>query len=323
VAEGRPVSAEAVDPQRAGARSGAARARVFPRPLALAIGLAALASMSAVHAEAPPSLTALDDSELAEVNGRDGLAFNISGFSLAPLPGHTSTFTYAMPQSTAANPYTLTLSNFTLSRTDDASPFTDPYYLDVVQNPGLADIIRLSFPQNATLAQLWNFGADLNITADGASFDLGNLQLKNLAFQGGGLDITAPATVGSEGVTFGLSLKLSLDGMIIRPRGLADSTEMLAVNGVHIQDANTGGPWAISDATRQPGIFNAITDPDGSSYLHLQIGWPTTTDPVPTGSITIDKIAFTSNVGGVQDFGSSRIAGIQLNYMDVKFRPGP
>jgi hypothetical protein len=290
------------------------------------------------RAASPSSLKPLDDTELSSVNGHDGLAFNIAGFSLSPGNAGTTTLTYAMPGSTAAHPYTLTLSNFALSRTDDASPFTDPYYLDIVQRLGASDVIQLAFPKNANLTQLWNFSTDLGIVTDAVpnvlDFSLGNLALKNLGLQGGGLDISTPATPGVQGVAFGLSLKVALDSFTLRPRGAADSTEMLSLSGVKLAstalaaDGVTYLPWALTDVTRQPGLFNAITEsnPDGttSSYLHLQIGWPTDADPAPTrtASLSIDRIAFTSN-GSTVDLGASRVGGIQINYMDIKFRPGP
>jgi hypothetical protein len=315
-------------------------------PVRAAAGHAAMAALAFAFAYGPAVARAeaqkmkpLEDTELSAVSGRDGFAFNISGFSLSPADGALTTITYAMPGSTTSNPRTLTLSNFALSRTDDPSPFTDPYYLDIVQQlAGGPDVIRVSFPQNTALTQLWNFGTDLGIAADALTFDLGNLQLKNLALQGGRLDITAPTAPGVEGVAFGLHLNASLESLTLRPRGAADSTEMLSISGFHLHDAaSVGSAWAIADVypdqnvdgTRKnpihPGLFNAITEtgPDGKpvSSLHLQIGWPTTPEEVPKGALQIDKIAFTS--GGVTtDLGSSRIQGIQINYMDIKFRAG-
>ncbi len=280
---------------------------------------AALSVAGAAHATA---LKPLDDGELSRVSGRDGLAFNVEGLSITPATtGHT-TLTYGMPGSTPANPYTLTLSDFSLSRTDDASPFTDPYTLTLQTRSGLPDVIHIAFPLNASLTQRWQFAADLNVTANGISADLGNLALTDLALQGGGLDIAPPSTPGIQGVSFGLSTALSLGSLVVRPRGAQDASESFTLSGLRLADASSNGPWVLSDITRQPGLFNAVTDENGTPALHLQIAWPTTADPVPTAALSIDRVVFQSN-GVTTDLGSSHIAGIQINYLDMKLRAGP
>lgn len=291
------------------------RSRIARAPL-VALAAAGLAT-AAIASESPHGLAALDDGELSSVSGRDGLAFNFSGLSLSPQTGSTPTLTYTTPGGASS----LTLTNFHLSRNDDPSPFTDPYYLSIVSNPGLADIIRLQFPQNPGLTQAWQFGGNLSVIADGITMDLGELSLKNLNFQGGGLDVsTIP---GTQGIGFGLSLKFSLDALTLQPRGAADTTEMLTVAGLKLSNSDGVSAWALSDVTRQPGIFNTVIDTDGTPVIHLQLGWPTSTaTPVPEGMISIDKIAFQSN-GITTDLGSSRIGGIQINFMDVKLKPGP
>lgn len=303
--------------QRPAHRPGRDRRLRRLRPCVALAGVCALGA-----AWAGPGLRPLDDQALAEVSGRDGLAFNLTGFSLSPVTGVNTTLTYAMPNSTAAAPYTLTLSNFSLSRTDDASPFTDPFMLDVFPRTGLPDVIRLTFPQNAGLTQLWHFDTGLQVAADGITTDLGNLELNNLAFQGGWLDLAPPANANYQGAAFGLATKLSLDSLVLRPRGLSDNTETLTLTGLSLADATTGGPWSLSDITRQPALFNADLDANGQPALHLQISWPTTTDPVPTAALAISNLSFVSN-GVTTDLGSSHIAGVQINYMNMTLRPGP
>jgi len=293
----------------------------LPALLLSAVGLLLpLALATPAHAA---GMRAMDDRELAGVQGRDGLAFNLAGFSLGPSSsGGNYSLTYVSPASTAAQPSTLTLSNFTLSRSDDADPFADPYTLDVNARPGLADVISIAFPKNLAANQKWQFGTELAVDANGLKFDAGHLGLTDLVFYGGGLDISTPATPGVDGVAFGLATRFSLAALTVRPRGSADASEQLQLSGLRLGNSTQTAPWVISDITRQPGLFNAITDADGRSALHLQIAWPTTADPVPIGALEIDRIAFTSN-GVTTDFGSSRIAGIQLNFVDIKFRAGP
>ena len=55
------------------------------------------------------------------------------------------------------------------------------------------------------------------------------------------------------------------------------------------------------------------------------MGWPTTSDPVPAAALRIDNITFISpGAGGpvTTNLGSSTIAGLQINYVDIKLRTG-
>jgi len=83
----------------------------------------------------------------------------------------------------------------------------------------------------------------------------------------------------------------------------------------------------LADLARHPGLLNAATDANGS-YIHLQLGWPTTTDPVPAGALTIENISFTTpGVAGapatVTNLGGASIASMQINYLDIKLRSTP
>jgi len=117
--------------------------------------------------------------------------------------------------------------------------------------------------------------------------------------------------------------------LLLRPRGRTDTTEQLQLHGIRLGAAAEDGtllgtPWAIADATTQPGIINAVTDADGKASLHVGIGWPTTAAAAPTGGLAIDRIVFTSSAlpGGQLDLGASRIGTMQIQYLDVKLRPG-
>lgn len=266
-------------------------------------------------------LRALDDADLAHVAGRDGVAFNLKGFAMSgPL-----TFTYTSPE--AGSP-SLSLANLSLSRSDDeANTFTDPYRIDIVARPGLADVIRLSNPQNALGLIQWQFAADLSVKDANTTFDAGSIILRNVGIYGGGLDITTPATPGVDGFAFGLALRVDIGDVLIRPRGRDDITvadpasvsEQLRISGIHLGTPD-GKAWAIADATTQPGILNAITDANGQSFLHMGIDWSSSPQGPATGRLVIDNIAFKSDVTGNLDLGSSRINAIQLQYLDIKFR---
>jgi hypothetical protein len=267
------------------------------------------------------AMQALADGDLGEVHGADGVAFNLSGFSLSgPL-----TLTY-----TAPNGDSLSLENLALSRSDDPdATFSDPYTLKIVQRPGLADAIVLSEPANANGLLKWQFAADWHVdtsSTDLPRFDGGALVISDLVSKGGSVTLTTPAMPGVEGFAFGIALNLDVGALAFRARGRNDSSEQLQFSGIHLSAADSNGnllgtPWALADATNQPGILNAITDADGNSYLHVGIDWPKN-GAAPLAGLVIDNIAFNSASGNV-DLGSSRIGTMQIQYVDIKLKPGP
>lgn len=289
----------------------------------------ALLAASGVHAG---DMQPLADDELAGVRGSDGLAFNLRDFSLnGPL-----TLTYTSP---GPAPGKLWLGNLSLSRSDDTTAtFSDPYTLRVIsRGDGLADVIRLTEPANVNGALKWQFAADWGTSANGIDFNGGALLVQDLVTRGGSLTLTTPAAPGVEGIAFGLALQADIGHLILRPRGRDDMTqadpatvtEQLRFSGIKLGAANESGvllnsPWVIADATNQPGIFNAITDASGNSFLHVGIGWPTTAAGAPIGGLSIDSIVFKSDTlpGGQMDLGSSRIGTMQIQYLDVKLKPG-
>jgi hypothetical protein len=284
--------------------------------------LLASLSVSVPHAAHASGMQPLDDAQLSDVRGRDGLAFNLVGFSLSgPL-----TLTYNSPDGAS-----FSLANVSLSRSDDpASTFSDPYRVQVLsRGNGLADVISLTEPLNAAGLLKWQFAADWNVVANGIDHQGGALVINDLVSRGGSLTLTTPGTDGVEGVAFGAGVQIDIGKLALRPRGRDNTTEEFSLSGIHIGAAAADGtplnaPWMVADATNQPGIFNAVTDASGVSSLHLGIAWPTTAAGAPTGSIVIDNIAFKSDAlpGGVMDLGSSRIGTAQIQFLDVKLRGG-
>ncbi|HEX6707670.1 MAG TPA: hypothetical protein VF169_23135 [Albitalea sp.] len=265
-------------------------------------------------------LQPMADEELSGVRGSDGLAFNLRDFSLSgPL-----TLTYTSPAGAS-----LWLGKLELSRSDDpASTFSDPYRLRVLsRGNGLADVIQLTEPANASGLLKWQFAADWGVNADGTDFQGGALRVQDLVTRGGSVTLTTPATPGVEGIAFGLALQADIGHVLLRPRGRDDASEQLRLSGVRLGAVSDSGvllgtPWAIADATNQPGIFNAVTEANGQSYLHLGIGWPTTSAPI--GGLAIDSMVFKSDSlpGGSMDLGSSRVGTMQIQYLDVKLKAG-
>ena len=265
----------------------------------------------------------LDDAQLAAVQGSDGLAFNLVGFSLSgPL-----TLSYTSP-----NGATLNLANIAYSRSDDlASTFSDPYRLNIVsRSGGLADMIVLSEPANAAGLLRWQFAADLSVVADGVERQGGALVVNDLISRGGSLSLTTPATPGVDGAAFGLGLNVDIGMLALRPRGRADSAGALQLSGLHLGAADEQGnllgtPWQLANATTQPGLLNAVTDSNGVPSLHLSIAWPSAGSSAPLGSLQIDNISFlptSAAAGAAVDLGSSRIGTMQIQYLDVKLRGG-
>jgi hypothetical protein len=291
-------------------------ARAAWAPLAISLGLTLVAAPA-------QALQPMADDALETVSGQDGLAFNLSGFSLSgPL-----TLTYTSPDGSS-----LSLGNISLSRSDDpSSTFSDPYTLNIVsRGNGLADVIQLNEPANTNGLLKWQLAADLSITANGSTFSAGTLQVNDLVSRGGSLSLTPPAMANTEGFAFGLGLRLDIGSVKLLPRGAGDTSEQFALSGVHLGAADASGnllgtPWMLADATNQPGILNAQTDPNtGVSYLHLGIGWPTTAAGAPIASLQIDNVSFASAAvpGGQMDLGASRIGTMQIQYLDVRLRAG-
>ncbi len=297
-------------------------------PLAPRQAGAATPAATPAHAMQP-----LQDDELAAVRGADGIAFNLSNFSLTSSLTNPLTLTYQSP-----NGGSLALSGLDLSRTDDADPFADPYQLTLRARPSLPDVIAIDFPLNVAGDQKWSLTADFSHcdavtagTCTGTNFLGGTLQVLDLTMKGGGLYVSPSLVADTEGISFGLGTQLGIASLSVYSRGrgadgVIDKSDALTVTGIHLADANTGGAWMLADLDKHPGLLNAATDSSGS-YLHLQVGWPTTADPVPAAALRIDNITFTTaGLNGaaptITNLGSASIASVQINYIDIKFRAG-
>ncbi len=304
-------------------------------------GLCIGALFAAAHAHAAnapePAARAmqpLQDDELAAVRGSDGIAFNLNNFSLVSSLTNPLTLTYISPDGGA-----LTLSGLDLSRSDDPDQFADPYQLSLRARTGLPDVIAIDFPLNAAGNQKWQLTADFSNcdafasgTCTGNNFLGGTLKVVDLTMKGGGLSVSPSAIPDTEGIAFGLGTQLDIASLSVYSRGRAadgtiDTSDALTLSNIHLADANTGGAWMLADIDRHPGLINAATDSTGS-YLHLQVGWPTTADPVAAATLSIGNISFTTpGANGaaptVTNLGGASIASMQINYLDIKFRTTP
>lgn len=274
-----------------------------------------LAVLCAASAQAMEPMT---DGAMAAVRGRDGVSFDLNGFAMSG----DARLTYTAP--TGASLY---VEKFAASRSDSRLPYSDPYLLDIVPGaPGLADVIKISFPQNSAAEQRWQMAYDWGVNADGVARQGGAVVVKDMVFLGGGLQVSTPQV--NDGVAFGAALRMDIGQLAFRPNGRADAGEQLALSGIHLgaTDASgnfTGAAWAISDVAAQPAVINALTDETGER-LHINLDWPTTrfggSGQAPTGGVAIDNITFTSPNQAPVDLGSSRIGAIQIQYLDIKFR---
>jgi hypothetical protein len=287
--------------------------RIFP--------LAALCCLS-LPAQA---MQTLDDAALSAVQARDGLSFDLSNFAMSG----DARFTYYAPAPSTASTY---IGNVFLTRSDDtANPFGDPYRLNVMRGDGMADIVDLRFPGNASGIVRWQAAFDWGVNADGIAFDGGSLVLKDTVFQGGGLQWSTPRT--SDGIAFGLALRMEIGNLLLRPRGRDDITqadapgvkEQLNLRGIRLGAVDAAGnflnaPWRIADVAAQPGIVHALTDAGGNARFRIGIDWPDA-GGAALGGLKIDNIAFRSDVTGNLDLGSSRIGSMQIQYLDIRVRP--
>ena len=286
----------------------------------------ALALACAATSTAAQGLQPLSDDALSSVQGRDGLSFDLANFTMSG----DARFTYYAPAPSTASAY---IGSVYATRSDDpADPFGDPYRLDIVKgDPGMADVITLSLPQNLNGAKKWQTAFDWGVNADGIAFEGGSVVLKDMTFYGGGMQWTTPRV--NDGIAFGLGLRVDIGNLLLRPRGRDDITqaepasvaEQMNFRGVRIGAVDSNGnflnsPWRIADVSSQPGIFNAVTDDAGNSRLHIGIDWPNA-NGAALGGLQIDNLSFRIDVTGNLDLGSSRIGSMQIQYLDIKFKP--
>ncbi|WP_426341818.1 hypothetical protein ACN9MZ_08950 [Pseudoduganella sp. S-14] len=261
-------------------------------------------------------LRPLNDSALSDVRGRDGVSFDLNGFSM----NGDMRVTYTRPDGAS-----IWAGNPSASRSDSATPFSDPYRFDIVRSTnGLADVAQFSLPQNANGEQKWQLAFDFGVNADGIDRDGGSIVVSDMALYGGGWQFSTPRT--QDGLALGVAMRMDIGQWALRPNGRANTVGQMALDNIRIgaTDENgsfTGQPWMIADVARQPALVNALADENGPR-LHIGIGAPDAqygTGQAASGGIEIGKISFTSPSGNV-DLGSSRIGNIQINYLDIKFR---
>ena len=208
---------------RAAVRALVPGARSIRAASALLLAGLLLAPMANAQTVSSPAMRPLADDELAAVRGADGVAFNLSNFSLTSIPGNPLTLTYLSP-----NGSSLTLSGLDLSRTDDADLFADPYQLSLRSRPGLSDFIAIDFPLNVAGNQKWSLTADFAhcdaVTAgscSGNNFFGGTLQVLDLTMKGGGLYVSTPNLADTQGIAFGLGTQLDIGSLSVYSRGRA------------------------------------------------------------------------------------------------------
>jgi hypothetical protein len=264
------------------------------------------------------ALEPLPDSALSKVAGRDGMSFNLSNFAMSG----NAVLRYQTPD----NRGSFGIGSLSASRSDNLdAPFADPYRLDVIAGgKGRADIVNIAMPQNLAGREAWQIAFDFDVDAGGFDVRGGSVILKDLIYYGGGIQWSTPAS--GDGLAFGLATRMEIGSLALQPNGRASAGEALVLSNVRIgaateDGAAPGAPWRLADVGSQAGIFNARTDELGNARLHIGIGWPDGGNAAPAGTLQIGNISFHSEATGNLDLGSSRIGSIQLQYLDIKFRP--
>lgn len=270
------------------------------------------------------SMKPLSDAVLSGVRGGDGLSFDLANFSLSG----DARITYTTPDHSASAYF----GNFYATRSDSTIPFSDPYRMDIVSGaPGLADVIKVSFPVNADASQKWQFAYDWGVSTDlntlnPINVDAGSVIYTDAVFSGGGLQWSTPRI--GDGVAFGVALRLDIGNVAFQAQR-SISTEQMNLTGVHIGAVDGNGtflnaPWVIADVASQPGVLNLVKEPDGTPRLHIGIGWPDAnygSGAAPLGGLVIDNLSFRSNATGNLDLGKISIGTMQIQYLDIKFKP--
>jgi hypothetical protein len=268
------------------------------------------------------ALEPLPDSALSRIGGRDGMSFNLSNFAMSG----NAVLRYTTPD----NRGSLGIGKLSASRSDNVdAPFADPYRLDVIPGgPGRADIVNIAMPQNLLGREAWQMAFDFDAGDNGIVVNGGSVILKDLIYYGGGFQWSTPAA--GDGLAFGLSTRMEIGSLALQPNGRDAAGEAMVLSNVRIGAATEDGsapvaPWRLADVSAQAGIFNARTDEAGNARLHIGINWPEAGAAAAAGTLQIGNISFRSDAGGTVapnvDLGSSRIGSIQLQYLDIKFRP--
>jgi hypothetical protein len=263
------------------------------------------------------ALEPLPDSALSKVSGRDGMSFNLSNFAMSG----NAVLRYTTPDGRGS----IGIGNLAASRSDNVdAPFADPYRLDVIPGgPGRADIVNVAMPQNVLGREAWQMAFDFDVVDGGITVQGGSVIVKDLVYYGGGVQWSTP--IAGDGLAFGIATRMEIGSLALQPNGRAATGEALVLSSVRIGAATDDGsapvaPWRLADVTSQAGIFNARTDDAGNARLHIGINWPDSGAAAAAGTLQVGNISFRSDAGNV-DLGSSRIGSIQLQYLDIKFRP--
>jgi hypothetical protein len=249
------------------------------------------------------------------------MSFNLSNFAMSG----NAVLRYTTPDNSGS----IGIGNLTASRSDNVdAPFADPYRLDVISGgPGRADIVNIAMPRNLLGREAWQIALDFDVQDGGITVQGGSVIVKDLIYYGGGIQWSTP--IAGDGLAFGMSTRMEIGSLALQPNGRADGGEALVLSDVRIGAATEDGSapraaWRLADVRSQAGIFNARTDEAGNSRLHIGINWPQAGADAAAGTLQIGNISFRSEGAGSfgnVDLGSSRIGSIQLQYLDIKFRP--
>ena len=264
------------------------------------------------------ALEPLSDSALSKIGGRDGMSFNLSNFAVSG----NAVLRYTTPDGRSS----IGIGKLSASRSDNVdAPFADPYRLDILPGaPGRAEIVNIAMPQNLLGREAWQMAFDFDVDDGGIVVRGGSVVLKDLVYYGGGFQWSTP--VAGDGLAFGISTRIDIGSLALQPNGRDASGEAMVLSNVRIGAATDDGsapvaPWRLADVNSQAGIFNVRTDDAGNARLHIGINWPDAGAAAQAGTLQIGTIGFRSDTGTNVDLGSSRIGSIQLQYLDIKFRP--
>lgn len=245
----------------------------------------------------------LNDEALSDVRGGDGLSLLLN---LNTIIGSS---TIGLSDS-AGNPATLSMNNLVL---------TGPIAATVDLSAGASgspDFVGVAFPNVGANNLQISYG--LAITANGSTLGTG-IALQNFGFGGSNMQWTPAAT--TDGFTFGLGLNLAIGNVLLQPNGVGNSSGQMSLSGIQIGAAgNATAPWVLADVAAQPGIFSVNTDASGNQYVQVGIGWPTGQNVAASGSLQINNVTFTTPTGNV-NLGNSSIGSMQIQYLNVKFKP--
>jgi hypothetical protein len=177
-------------------------------------------------------------------------------------------------------------------------------------------------PQNLLGREAWQMAFDFDVQDGGITVQGGSVIVKDLVYYGGGIQWSTP--IAGDGLAFGISTRMEIGSLALQPNGRA-TAEALVLSAC----ASAPPPRM---ARRRRALAHGRRQQPGR---HLQRPHRRSRQCAPAHRHQLAggrrqrgrrhaagrEYRLPQRRAGNVDLGSSRIGSIQLQYLDIKFRP--